>query len=197
MIIFNKIDNLLDGGSIVMDVYFVLDNLKYNGIIMIDKSIKTDTPDEWYFGTDRNKENMIVDEELKKIVHQELFKHIKRLEQIRKDVLKSIESLIVNINIWDDYYDDGYVPDGKIQETRIYVEQDVSQDFKEEVLSFFYEYLKNNFKEELNSVEISYGGDEIYLKHFTHKKRYEIMNKIEKSKIFFKDRYRLNIYSES
>ena len=28
----------------------------------------------------------------------------------------------IGINIWDDYYDDGYVPNGEIQETYAYVE---------------------------------------------------------------------------
>ena len=29
---------------------------------------------------------------------------------------------IVQINIWDDYYEDNYVPEGKIQETYAYIE---------------------------------------------------------------------------
>lgn len=30
----------------------------------------------------------------------------------------------IHINIWDDYHDDGFVPDGQIQETFAYVEGD-------------------------------------------------------------------------
>jgi hypothetical protein len=36
----------------------------------------------------------------------------------------------IPINIWDDFYDDGFVPEGKIQETFIYVEEDFPQEKK-------------------------------------------------------------------
>lgn len=43
------------------------------------------------------------------------------------------------INIWDDYYDDGYVPDGEKLETYIYVED---YDYSLEETKKFLEYLK-------------------------------------------------------
>ena len=30
---------------------------------------------------------------------------------------------IINVNIWDDYYEDGYVPEGEVQTTHMYVEE--------------------------------------------------------------------------
>jgi hypothetical protein len=40
----------------------------------------------------------------------------------------------ISINIWDDYCSDGYVPDGAVQETYAYVEDDLSDEDSREVL---------------------------------------------------------------
>ena len=41
----------------------------------------------------------------------------------------------ININIWDDYYEDGFVPEGKNQETYAYVDNgDLSDDDQRDVL---------------------------------------------------------------
>ena len=38
---------------------------------------------------------------------------------------------VISINLWDDYHDDGFIPEGKIQETYAYVESDMEdQDCK-------------------------------------------------------------------
>lgn len=40
----------------------------------------------------------------------------------------------IHINIWDDFYEDGYVPEGEKQETYIYVEDNIPQDKIKECL---------------------------------------------------------------
>jgi len=32
-------------------------------------------------------------------------------------------TMIIDVNIWDDYYDDDFVPEGETQETYIYIEE--------------------------------------------------------------------------
>lgn len=41
----------------------------------------------------------------------------------------------IAVNIWDDYYDDGYVPAGKVQETYAYVEGNLPNEDCKEILS--------------------------------------------------------------
>jgi len=48
----------------------------------------------------------------------------------------------IMINIWDDYFDDDDVPDGVIQETYIFVEDDAfTQDFEKECLEFLLPFI--------------------------------------------------------
>ncbi len=64
----------------------------------------------------------------------------------------------VNINIWDDFYDDGYVPAGKTQQTYVYVEEreyDFSEDLQDEIMKFFYEQIKSSKHLEGGYCEIS------------------------------------------
>jgi len=50
----------------------------------------------------------------------------------------------IPVNIWDDYYDDGYVPEGDIQKTYAYVE---SQDFSEDDCKAILGLLKNEIEQ--------------------------------------------------
>ena len=52
-----------------------------------------------------------------------------------------METNKISVNVWDDYYDDGYVPKGKIQETYAYVECKISDEDCKNVL----ELLKEQF----------------------------------------------------
>ena len=40
----------------------------------------------------------------------------------------------ISINIWDDYCDDGYVPEGKTQDTYAYIESDLPHEDCKNVL---------------------------------------------------------------
>ena len=51
--------------------------------------------------------------------------------------------MTIPINIWDDFYDDGYVPQGKTQNTYIYVEEpDIPLEKQEAILQILLEHLK-------------------------------------------------------
>ncbi|MEK6828864.1 MAG: hypothetical protein AABY15_01970 [Nanoarchaeota archaeon] len=117
------------------------------------------------------------------------------LALIEKMKSKGIES--VSLNIWDDFYDDDYVPEGKIQKTHAYIESgDFSEDEKELLMLCFYGYLIEKFKDELQDVKIMDYGDEIHFEHLTHKKLDAIMMELEKIELTFGG-IKYNIYSES
>jgi hypothetical protein len=50
----------------------------------------------------------------------------------------------IPINFWDDFYEDGYVPEGEIQETYAYVEEYelLSEDEHKNILEIVFNYLK-------------------------------------------------------
>lgn len=48
----------------------------------------------------------------------------------------------ISINIWDDYFDDGYVPEGEIQETYAYVESSLDDNDCQQVLSLLKEKIE-------------------------------------------------------
>lgn len=50
----------------------------------------------------------------------------------------------ISINIWDDYHEDDLVPEGEIQETYMYVEQDCSIDDKKLYLECINQYIQEN-----------------------------------------------------
>ena len=51
----------------------------------------------------------------------------------------------ISINIWDDFYDDGFVPDGEIQSTYAYVESsDVPGAESYKILTNFIDFISNN-----------------------------------------------------
>lgn len=108
---------------------------------------------------------------------------------------KGVES--INLNIWDDFYDDDYVPEGKEQKTYAYIEDsDISEDDQEILMDAFHKYLLTNFKEELAGVTIGYGGDRIYFTHLTHNKLDSILKKLDGVELTFGG-IPYNIYSES
>ena len=103
---------------------------------------------------------------------------------------------VIHVNIWDDFYDDGFVTEGKIQKSRIYVEEqdsDISEDEKEEILVLLYSYIKQNIP--MEGVEFSMNGD-IQIKHMTHKQLDNMMEILDNTKFSYAG-IPLSIYSES
>jgi len=56
---------------------------------------------------------------------------------------KTLDS--IPINIWDDYYEDGYVPAGEVQSTYVYVESsEIKLEDKEQCLLKIKKYIEDN-----------------------------------------------------
>jgi hypothetical protein len=110
-------------------------------------------------------------------------------EEIMKKELKSIP-----INIWDDYYDDGYVPEGEIQKTYAYVEEyDILEDVeKAEIIDILKEYIDTI---ELENVKY-YAGFYLNFEGLTHKLREELVEKLIIANLNWKG-VPFEIYSES
>jgi len=111
--------------------------------------------------------------------------------------MKSNNKTSIHLNIWDDLYEDDYVPEGQKQETHAYIEDSFfSDDEKELLMMCFHGYLVETFKEELEGVKVIDGGYEIYFKDITHKKLDSIMRKLDSIELTFGG-IPYNIYSES
>lgn len=111
--------------------------------------------------------------------------------------MKSNNKTKIHLNIWDDFYEDDYVPEGEKQETHAYIEDYFfSDDEKELLMMCFHGYLVENFKEELDGVKVIDGGSEIYFENLTHRKLWDIMKKLEAIELTFGG-IPYNIYSES
>jgi len=129
----------------------------------------------------------------------------------------------IPVNIRDDFYDDDFVPEGKIQETYAYVEEydEISEDEKSGILKLIEEYISKNV--ELEGVEIKtifhdtkddydeetvkkctevFGENfffkrwEITFKHLTHEKLAFLLEKLENSGLEFGGK-KIDFYSES
>lgn len=120
------------------------------------------------------------------------------------------------VNIWDDYHDDGYIPEGEIQETYAYVECELSDEKSKEVLEIIQSainelYQTPPFEMELHYYDSSkkypelvgtphehflYKRWQIQFKHMTHQVRENLVDFLQKQKILFND-IPLTIYSES
>jgi hypothetical protein len=123
------------------------------------------------------------------------------------------------INIWDDYYEDGYIPDGEIQESYIYVEDsDISLDKRKEVLEHLMKYIETYFiSVNADTKMYLYFYDskvkypkligeehewmhfkrwEIKLEKFSHDLRYDLLEHLISLNLMIDD-IPLHIYSES
>jgi hypothetical protein len=128
----------------------------------------------------------------------------------------------IPINIWDDFHDDEYVPEGKIQETFAYVEDyDIPDNNHKEILQIMLDYIKLNIT--LKDVELdlifydSKNGDdeetvkkcievygekffykryEIKFKYLTHEQLDMLVKELNKANLIYND-IPFYIYSES
>jgi hypothetical protein len=108
----------------------------------------------------------------------------------------------VPINIWDDFYEDGHVPEGKIQKTYAYVEDDkIPHDYRKQFLDAIFDYMTKYLKLQDEGVEmemffyesakkypnlvgteheyILFDRWEIRFKHLTHKRLGRLIEELE------------------
>ena len=118
---------------------------------------------------------------------------LKKQRMIKKSraVAQCKKTNAIPINIWDDYYDDGFIPKGKRQETDMRITDggfypEYGSKFKKLAMSYLYTfllYLENGFQcqfAHLNSVQI------IYIRDLTHKNREKLVNFLKKAKLSYK-----------
>lgn len=125
---------------------------------------------------------------------------------------------MIGINIWDDFYEDGYVPEGEIQETYIYVEEyDITEEDKKLILNHVMWYidfdalLDNNVTQKelvyfdsrikypnLNPEydHIHFTRWEIRLKNITHQQVNNLVKELNDAELKYKEKS-LEFYSES
>lgn len=125
------------------------------------------------------------------------------------------------INIWDDYHDDGYIPEGKKQETFAYIEQYPNEKLDDEntkkilftLKELFENFFVNHSDTQFNlhyedtskkypslinteNEHFLYKRWEIKITNITHKNRELLVENFEKNPIKIND-FPVIIYSES
>ncbi len=101
----------------------------------------------------------------------------------------------IPINIWDDFYDDGYCPEGDIVKTRAYIEDyELTDEIAEKAMEYLYNFIKD--LSILNTVKFKLCGDIIFFENITHKILDDLMSILDDNDLTFDD-YFLDIYSES
>lgn len=92
--------------------------------------------------------------------------------------MKNLEQ--IHINIWDDFYDDGYIPEGKKQKTYIYIEEnetDITHEKKKECLEVLFKYISEN---------LNVDGVKIWMEYYDSRIKYPDINETD-SPLFMKE----------
>lgn len=103
------------------------------------------------------------------------------------------------INLWSDFYEDGYVPENEVQQTYMYVENKLPLSDQKDILEFIIKYIDQNFvftglesKLELYDSKLIYptlpsemhfSRYNIIFKHITHKMAFELIGKLNNSNL--------------
>ena len=75
-----------------------------------------------------------------------------------------MEKQTIPINIWDDFYDDGYVPEGEIQKTYIYVEDsELDLETRKNALEILLNHL---------NTKVDLPGVKLWMEFYDSKKKY-------------------------
>lgn len=123
----------------------------------------------------------------------------------------------ISVNIWDDYYEDGYVPEVENQETYAYIESDLEDEECKNVLILLKEKIEHLTSEnsDLTMSLNYYDSAKVYpnlvgteyeyslykrwqleMKNITHKTRESIVEALEKEVLEHKG-LKIKVYSES
>lgn len=78
--------------------------------------------------------------------------------------MESKSEKYIPINIWDDFYDDGHVPEGEKQETYIYVEdREIPHEKTKEYLEILMSFIQESFNTE---------GIMMWMEYYDSRKKY-------------------------
>ena len=109
---------------------------------------------------------------------------------------------MIGFNIYDDYYDDGFVPKGEIQETWGRVEGYANQEGlypveahsdEEGILHAVFAYLSLLY---LPGIKVFVEGDQITFQHLTHARREQLLEWLQRSNLEYNGQ-KIDFYSES
>jgi hypothetical protein len=91
----------------------------------------------------------------------------------------------IPINIWDDFYEDGYLPEGEKLETFIYIEDSsISQEKEKQYLFVLIEYIIENLNTE---------GIKLWLELYESRKQYpNLVGNPEAERMFY-DRWEIKV----
>lgn len=101
----------------------------------------------------------------------------------------------IPVNVWDDFWGDGCIPEGEIQSTHAYIEEydKITDEQKVPMMRVVYDFIKTL---DMPGVEIDDGDGEIYFKHLTHERLDRLMQELEESKLAYNG-IPFDFYSES
>lgn len=123
----------------------------------------------------------------------------------------------IPVNIWDDYHDDGYVPEGEIQETYAYVESNLEDEECKNVLILLKEKIEHLTSENSDlTMNINYYDSakvypnlvgteyeyslykrwQLEMKNITHETRESLVEELKKEVLEHKG-IKIKVYSES
>lgn len=107
----------------------------------------------------------------------------------------SYDDTKIHFNIWDDFYDDGHVPEGKIQKTHGYVEESkMPEDEMNKVAKAVYDYIDANL--DMTGVKVRLAGSDVLFEHLTHVRLDKLVKELQNSKLEI-DGKSIAFYSES
>jgi hypothetical protein len=136
---------------------------------------------------------------------------------VQKEIKNRISKLErVPINIWDDYYEDGYVPEGKIQKTYIYVENyEMSEDMCKHCLEILLQHIQKITSTDVKTWIEYYDSKlkypnligtehesmlftrwEIKMENLSHKDRHKLVDQLNDLQLTYEG-VPIEIYSES
>jgi uncharacterized Zn finger protein (UPF0148 family) len=96
----------------------------------------------------------------------------------------------IPINIWNDYYDDGHVPEGEIQSTYIYVEARISIDDSKKYLEKLLDFMRKKITlGENTKLKMVYNDQmkrwQIDVENLTHERRESILKELRILKLSY------------
>lgn len=99
------------------------------------------------------------------------------------------------VNIWDDYWDDDCIPEGEVQSTYLYIEDEwvISRSEHNKIVKIIFARLG-----ELKIPGVDFELEEavINFTHLTHERLEMLIPELENSNLFYKGK-KLHFYSES
>lgn len=122
----------------------------------------------------------------------------------------------IYINIWDDFYDDGYIPEGEIQKTYSYVECELDDNSCKEVLTLLQKTIEQLMPIRTFDMHLNYYDSKIVypnlvgtehehflyqrwqleFKHLSHEVLYNLVEQLKQLSLTYQNTP-IKIYSES